>query len=225
MCARRRDEYAEQTRRDVSHSARELFAAKGYFATTVVDIADASRVSPGTVYQQCGGKRGLLLELVGTLVTPRRSFDAIGATGDLADAVRALTESYLDCWRDIGDLVQLAVQTSPHDDAVARALVDATAHHRAELRSVAGRLGERGVLPDAWSGDDFADIALYHYGPQSGFHVTVAVLGWSVDRAAAFIALQFTRALAAEAPAPEADTSGTADGSRSSGSARCPSSR
>ena len=65
----RRDEYAEQTREAVVASARALFAERGYFATTINDIAAASRVSPGTVYQQCGGKQGLLRTLMDTWTT------------------------------------------------------------------------------------------------------------------------------------------------------------
>src|SRR4051812_26493236 len=60
----RREEYVEQTKRSVLEAARELFATRGFFATKVEDIAGASRVSPATVYAQCGGKQGLLRSLV-----------------------------------------------------------------------------------------------------------------------------------------------------------------
>src|ERR687887_477539 len=60
----RRDEYADQTRAAVLAAARQLFAENGFFQTKVEDIAKLSRVSPATVYAQCGGKQGLLRSLM-----------------------------------------------------------------------------------------------------------------------------------------------------------------
>ena len=52
------------TWRAVVAAARELFAEKGYSSTTVQQIARRARVSPATVYAQCGGKQGLLETLM-----------------------------------------------------------------------------------------------------------------------------------------------------------------
>ena len=60
----RRQEYAEATWRAVVTAARELFGEAGYSRTTVQQIARRARVSPATVYAQCGGKRGLLKTLM-----------------------------------------------------------------------------------------------------------------------------------------------------------------
>jgi AcrR family transcriptional regulator len=43
---------------------RRLFAENGFFQTKVEQIARLSRVSPATVYAQCGGKHGLLRSLM-----------------------------------------------------------------------------------------------------------------------------------------------------------------
>ena len=90
----RRDEYAEQTRQAVVDAARSLFAERGYFATTVNEIAEASRVSPGTVYQQCGGKQGLLRTLMDTWTTApvvQQTLDLINAAGTLQEALQVLS--------------------------------------------------------------------------------------------------------------------------------------
>jgi AcrR family transcriptional regulator len=55
-----RADQAQQTRRRVLETARRLFVEHGYAATTVAAVAAAAGVSPETVYQAVGGKRGLL---------------------------------------------------------------------------------------------------------------------------------------------------------------------
>ena len=67
--------------------------------------------------------------------------------------------------------------------------------HRTALHEIAQRVRQLGSFPASFSDDDFADITLYHYGPQNGFHFTVTVLGWPEERARDFISAQFARTL------------------------------
>src|SRR5262245_65450611 len=60
----RRDECAEAPWQAVVTAARQLFGEAGYSGTTVQQIARRARVSPATVYAQCGGKNGLLRTLM-----------------------------------------------------------------------------------------------------------------------------------------------------------------
>jgi AcrR family transcriptional regulator len=55
-----RADQAEQTRRRILSSAFSLFAKGGYAGTTIAAVADDAGVSPETIYQAFGGKRGLL---------------------------------------------------------------------------------------------------------------------------------------------------------------------
>jgi AcrR family transcriptional regulator len=55
-----RADQAEQTRRRILTSAFGLFAKGGYAGTTIAAVADDAGVSPETIYQSFGGKRGLL---------------------------------------------------------------------------------------------------------------------------------------------------------------------
>lgn len=55
----RRDEYAEQTRAAVIAAAVELFAEKGYAATTVDAVAAQARVAKGGVYHHFANKAEL----------------------------------------------------------------------------------------------------------------------------------------------------------------------
>src|SRR4051812_17651158 len=56
----RRVARAQDTRRRIVASARELLLRDGYAATTVADIAEQAGVSPETVYKSFGGKPGLV---------------------------------------------------------------------------------------------------------------------------------------------------------------------
>ena len=55
-----RADQAEQTRRRILESARQLFVRHGYTGTTVAAVAADAGVSPETIYLSLGGKRGLL---------------------------------------------------------------------------------------------------------------------------------------------------------------------
>jgi AcrR family transcriptional regulator len=55
-----RADQAEQTRRRILASAFSLFAKGGYAGTTIAAVAEDAGVSPETIYQGFGGKRGLL---------------------------------------------------------------------------------------------------------------------------------------------------------------------
>lgn len=58
-----RTERAEVTRRRIAESARRLFAARGYGASTLQAIADEAGVAVQTVYAVYRSKRGILAEL------------------------------------------------------------------------------------------------------------------------------------------------------------------
>jgi AcrR family transcriptional regulator len=80
---------AQQTRRRVLESARRLFVENGYAATTVAAVAAAAGVSPETVYQSVGGKRGLLegvMDITGPHESAAEDEDWWLMVGDLTDA-------------------------------------------------------------------------------------------------------------------------------------------
>lgn len=194
----RRDEYAEQTRSAVVDAARELFAEQGYFATTVNEIADAGRVSVGTVYQQCGGKQGLLrtlMEIWTTAPLVQQTLDRIDAAGTLEEVLQALADSYLGFYRQFDDIVQVVLATAPHDVEASRLLAQATDRQRNALHVIARKVRKLGEFPASFSEDAFADITMYYYGAHNGFHFAVAVLGWSEERAREWIHQQFSSSL------------------------------
>jgi AcrR family transcriptional regulator len=58
---------AGQRRRQLVAVALELFARRGYRATTMDDIAEAAGVTKPLVYQHFSSKRALYLELVNSI--------------------------------------------------------------------------------------------------------------------------------------------------------------
>src|SRR6202020_2995822 len=58
---------AGQRRRQLVSVALELFARRGYRATTMDDIAEAAGVTKPLVYQHFSSKRALYLELVNSI--------------------------------------------------------------------------------------------------------------------------------------------------------------
>src|SRR5271170_6815279 len=58
---------AEQRRQQLFSVAIELFAQRGYRATTMDDIAEAAGVTKPLVYQHFSSKRALYLELVNSI--------------------------------------------------------------------------------------------------------------------------------------------------------------
>jgi AcrR family transcriptional regulator len=88
----RRADYAALTRQAIIDTARTLFAAKGFFATTVEDIATGARVAPATVYAVGGGKHGLLRTLMDEWQNApviQVAYEHIGTLGDGETILRA----------------------------------------------------------------------------------------------------------------------------------------
>ena len=81
---------AEQRRRQLFAVALELFAQRGYRATTMDDIAEAAGVTKPLLYQHFSSKRSLYLELVDTIA--QDLLDAIARAVAGADGPRQQVE-------------------------------------------------------------------------------------------------------------------------------------
>src|ERR1700744_2099588 len=95
----RREEYADQTRAAVIAAARQLFAENGFFQTKAEEIAKLSRVSPATVYAQCGGKQGLLRLLMDSWTQSQavaESYQESIAAAEAGQIMQTLSAAYLE---------------------------------------------------------------------------------------------------------------------------------
>src|ERR1700729_3015270 len=121
----RREEYADQTRPAVIDGARQLFAENGFFQTKIEQIAKLSRVSPATVYAQCGGKQGLLRSLMDSWTQApmvEESYRETLAGDDAALVMQTLTTAYLQITQAWGDVIKVVIEVAPHDDESAAVL-------------------------------------------------------------------------------------------------------
>jgi Bacterial regulatory proteins, tetR family len=97
----------------VPFMARQLFAEHGYFQTKVEQIAKLSRVSPATVYAQCGGKQGLLRSLMDSWTeTPAvvESYQESIAADDAVLVMQTLSAAHLQITRQWGDVIRVVIE-------------------------------------------------------------------------------------------------------------------
>lgn len=181
----RRDEYAEITRRDVIAAARRLFATHGYEQTTVAMIARDARVSPATVYAQCGGKEGLLGTLmdmwtasptVGRIITDA----AEGRTGRAK--LRILADGYVAHAAEAGDIMRIVERAAASSSPAEEFMEIADQRHTEALEIITKGIEDVGELADGLSVADAAKIIYFHFrNPQ--FVLASETFGWGVDRA------------------------------------------
>src|SRR6516225_4275824 len=198
----RREEYPDQTRAAVIDAARQLFAKNGFFQTKVEQIAKLSRVSPATVYAQCGGKQGLLRSLMDNWTqTPMivETMQASLGSDDPARVIQALTTGYLAITEQWGDVVQVVIDVAPHDDESRAVLATAQRRHNRNLTAICRHLEDIGALRDGVDARMATRIITYYYGID-GLLRTREVFGWSLERSNEWL-LAHTSAAVLRSPA------------------------
>ena len=180
----RREEYADQTRVAVIAAARQLFAENGFFQTKVEQIAKLSRVSPATVYAQCGGKQGLLRLLMDSWTQApmvAASLQESLAASDAALVMQALSTAYLQITKQWGDVIQVVIDVAPHDEESGAVLATAQRRHNRNLTAICRHLEGIGALRDDVDARLASRIITYYYGID-GLLRTRDVFGWSLER-------------------------------------------
>ena len=203
----RREEYSEQTRTAVIDAARRLFAQNGYFQTKVEDIARLSRVSPATVYAQCGGKQGLLRSLMDNWTQSPLVAEGIEecfASDDGARVMQSLATAYLRITEAWGDVIRTVIDVAPHDSEYAAMLATANRRHTRALMTICRHMEAVGALRDDVDARMATRTITYFYGID-GLIRTRQVFGWSFERSNDWLLTQTSAAvlrLAVEAPHP-----------------------
>jgi AcrR family transcriptional regulator len=180
----RREEYPDQTRAAVIAAARRLFAENGFFQTKVEEIARLSRVSPATVYAQCGGKQGLLRSLMDSWTQSpmiaeweQKSL----AAGDAALVMQTLSTAYLQIVKKWGDVVRVVIDVAPHDGESGAVLATAQRRHNRSLMTICRHLEDIGGLRDDVDARLASRIITYYYGID-GLLRAREVFSWPLER-------------------------------------------
>jgi AcrR family transcriptional regulator len=179
----RHEEYPDQTRAAVIAAARRLFAEDGFFQTKVEQIAKLSRVSPATVYAQCGGKHGLLRSLMDSWTQAPMvvEFQQEALAADAALVMRTLSTAYLQITKKWGDVIRVVIDVAPHDDESGAVLATARRRHNRSLAEICRHLEDIGALRDDVDAQLAGRIITYYYGID-GLLRTREVFGWSLER-------------------------------------------
>jgi AcrR family transcriptional regulator len=193
----RREEYADQTRAAVIAAARQLFAENGFFQTKVEQIAKLSRVSPATVYAQCGGKQGLLRLLMDSWTQSQAVAESYQESLAAADAVlimQTLSAAYLQITKKWGDVIRVVIEVAPHDDESAAVLATAQQRHNHNLTQICRHLEGTGALRDGVDARLATRTITYFYGID-GLLRTRDVFGWSLERSNQWLLAQASAAV------------------------------
>jgi AcrR family transcriptional regulator len=200
----RREEYADQTRAAVLAAARRLFAENGFFQTKVEQIAKVSRVSPATVYAQCGGKQGLLRSLMDSWTQAPMVVESLQeslAAGDAALVMRTLSTAYLQITKQWGDVIRVVIDVAPHDSESAEVLATAQRRHNRNLTAICRHLGDMGALRDDVDARLASRVITYYYGID-GLLRTRDVFGWSLERSNEWLLARASAAVLRSPAAP-----------------------
>jgi len=200
----RRQAMADQTRRDILHTARQLFTRQGYAATSVTDIAREAGVAVQTIYARLGSKRGMLMALIDLI-------DEEADVGALAAAIRAartpedalaaeirLTRTFQ---QRCGDIIGALFAAAAVEPDLAAAVAEGQRRHRDGARLTVARIAELGGLRAGLASDRAAAliaIATTH----EAWHELRAAYQWSWDDAEALLRDALGRAVLAPRPAP-----------------------
>lgn len=93
----RRERERDRRREEITAAAQRVFAAKGYAAATMEDIASEAELSKGTLYLYFENKEALFITLAGLVAEGViASFEAIRATGlpTALDSIREMLSSW-----------------------------------------------------------------------------------------------------------------------------------
>jgi AcrR family transcriptional regulator len=183
-------------------AARTLFAERGYFATTVEEIAGAAEVSPATIYSSTGGKQGLLeliLEAWASDPTIQDTLERVERAGDGREVIDVLAKAACQMREEWDDVVRIFLTTAPHDAAIAAQYAPFDAFYRTCIATIAQRLADLRALRRGADARYASEVLWLYFG-----YGSIATLhhdnGWTYDHIRQWLADQTARELLREKP-------------------------
>jgi AcrR family transcriptional regulator len=203
---------AARTRRQILRSARELFLAQGYAATTMAQIAERAGVAVDTVYAAVGTKPALLRLLLETAISgtdeavPAEQRDYVtriraadGAREKLSIYATALVE-ILPRFAPLEQVLDEAARQAPD-----LAALHAEIHQRraANMLLLAEDLARTGQLRPTVSVQEAADV-IWATNAATFYSLLMSRPGWTLDRYGTWLADTWTRLLLTDEDSPRA---------------------
>ncbi len=192
--SRRRRHQALRTRGVVLETARQLFLAGGYAATTIAAIAEAADVSVETIYKGFGGKPGLVraiwdqgLEGQGPIPTWRRSDEMRSRELDPRRVLEEWGTFTTEVAPRSAPILLLIRTAAASDPEMAALLEEANRARLARMEHNARELYERGDFRDGVTLEQARDV-LWAYSSPELYELLVLLRGWPLERYGRFVA-------------------------------------
>lgn len=191
----RRAEQARQTRRAILDASRRLFAAQGYGATSLAQVADDAGVALKTVQAVFGTKGSLLVQtwhlaIAGDdeaiPVAGRDWFRELLAQPDPVRQLELLAQGSGQVKSRAGDMMEVLREAARADPEIAE-LWGRFQGEFLQLQTVVVKsLADKGALRDGLSVPEAADL-LWSLNHPALYHLLVVERGWSIDRYVAWL--------------------------------------
>jgi AcrR family transcriptional regulator len=186
---------AEETKRRIARTARQLFAAHGYARTSMASIAAATGVADRTVYAAFGTKQAILAAICDAWLAEAEVFPLMAQALAEPDAARRLAlvaRLNRQQWERGSDVVALLDAAATTDGDVARMLAGwKTQRAQAQAEVVAGIAGRLAGGLDVTT----ASAILRGLSAAEVYRELVDGAGWSADRYEAWLASLLIREL------------------------------
>ncbi|MGW2103649.1 TetR/AcrR family transcriptional regulator [Streptomyces olivaceoviridis] len=194
--SRLRAQKAEQTRRAILTTARDLFAERGYGRVSLATIAAEADVALNTVYSSIGGKPALILALARESADDEQAEltrQQVLATDDGREILRLTAVGTGEVIERHAKTFRVLMDARNSDADVAKAADYKMKHYRGLLDVIADRLFDLGeVRPDV-TRDQARDIMWFYFGTSAWS--TLRELGWPYPQATAWLEAQAAAAL------------------------------
>jgi TetR/AcrR family transcriptional regulator, regulator of autoinduction and epiphytic fitness len=186
----RRQQQAEQTRRHILETARQLFAVHGYTATTLPAIAREAGVSAPTVTAIFGTKVALVHALIQMVVRGNAGEAPVGKQSWWLEMLaepdpRQLLRRYAAICRQIqersADVYEITRGAATAEPEIAELMRAQAGRRREDARSVAEALARKDALDGAESIDRAADI-IWALPSAYTYSLLVSERGWSGEQ-------------------------------------------
>ena len=185
----RRRQAAAETKATIVRAAKQLFADRGYAATTMAEIASAAGVALDTVYATVGPKPVLFRHLIETAVSgeaepipaeEREFIRQLLAERDPARKLDIYAHGVRGVQERLAPLFQVLQHAAPADPQLDALWREIGARRAANMRLLAAELESTGGLRNDLSLDDAADI-IWATNSSEFFLLLVHDRGWDAD--------------------------------------------